>query len=66
MAMGTIGLRDAANRLCDATTAIDVATEKARNAYSASVSQRVVDTERATGNMVAAFMAGIGAKGDGQ
>lgn len=62
-AMGILGLRDAANQLCDATTAIDLATEKARNSYAESVNQRVIDTERATGNMLAAFVAGAGMKG---
>lgn len=62
MAMGTLGLRDAADRLCDATTAIDEASEKARDAYARSVNQRVTDTERSTANMVAAFVAGLGSK----
>lgn len=62
-AMGILGLREAADQLCDATFAIDQATEKATAAYAASVSQRVVDTERATGNMIAAFVAGVGANG---
>lgn len=61
-ALGVLGLIDAANTLYDATTEIDVATEKAAGAFAASVSQRCVDTERATGNMIAAFIAGSGAK----
>jgi hypothetical protein len=63
MALGTLGLRDAARCLCDATSAIDDAAEKASHAYAESVNQRVIDTERATGNMVSAFIAGIGTKG---
>ncbi|WP_089177278.1 hypothetical protein [Bosea sp. AS-1] len=62
-AMGILGLRDAASRLCDATTAIDTATERAAGAYAESVNQRVIDTERATGNMIAAFVAGASVKG---
>jgi hypothetical protein len=61
-ALATLGMRDAARALIDASNAIDEATEKASLAFSASVNQRVIDTDQATGNMIAAFIAGAKVK----
>lgn len=62
--LGRIGMRELAQELCDIAFAIDEATEKARDAYAGSISQRVADTEQSTRNMVQAFVVGLGHRAD--